>query len=257
MAGRNAASPLKKAGAAERLRMSEAWLIINCRNKLTAMTANAPEELRRIYETRFEKNQAYRRKIWSVLISEVFQPHVPVQGSVLDLGCGYGEFINQIKCARKIAMDLNPNAPRFLGEDVQFLEQDCSARWPCSDEELDVVFTSNFFEHLPSKESLKMTLDQAYRCLKPGGKLIAMGPNIRFLPGSYWDFWDHHLPLSDRSLAEGLQSCGFTVVECHDRFLPYTMVNQRAKPAWMVIAYLRLPVAWRFLGRQFLLIAQR
>jgi SAM-dependent methyltransferase len=221
------------------------------------MSANAPEELRRIYGARFEKNQNYRQKIWRVLAAEFFQRFVPEGGAVLDLGCGYGEFINHICCARKLAMDLNPDAPRFLNGDVLFLQQDCSTRWACAEAELDVVFSSNFFEHLPSKAALKRTLDEAFRCLKPAGKLIAMGPNIRFLPDLYWDFWDHHLPLSDRSLAEGLRNCGFKILENHDRFLPYTMVNQREKPIWMVSTYLTLPVLWKIFGKQFLVIAEK
>lgn len=147
------------------------------------------------------------------------------------------------------------DAPRFLAPDVRFLQQDCSARWQCEDASLDVVFTSNFFEHLPGKHALKLALEEAFRCLKPGGKLLALGPNIRFLPGEYWDFWDHHLALSDRSLAEGLESCGFVVAENHDRFLPYTMVNRREQPLLLLSLYLKLRPVWKFFGRQFLVVA--
>ena len=65
---------------------------------------------------------------------------------------------------------------------------------------LDLIFTSNFFEHLSSKKSLEDTINEAYRCLKPGGKLIALGPNISVLKGNCWTFWDHHIPISDQSL---------------------------------------------------------
>src|SRR5580698_3146904 len=120
------------------------------------MTANQPEELRRIYGARFEKNLNYRRRVWDVLVREFFQGYVSPAAAVLDLGCGYGEFINAIHCGQKLAMDLNPDAPRFLEADVRFLQQDCSARWQCTDGSLDAVFTSNFFEHLPSKSALKL-----------------------------------------------------------------------------------------------------
>ena len=219
------------------------------------MTANQPEELRRIYGARFEKTQHYRKRVWNVLAPEFFQRHMPAGATVLDLGCGYGEFINAIRCDRKLAMDLNPDAPKFLAEGVRFLQQDCSSRWECDDSSLDVVFSSNFFEHLPGKNALKLTLEEAFRCLKPGGKLIAMGPNIRFLAGIYWDFWDHHLALSDRSLAEGLENCGFTIRENHPKFLPYTMVNQREYPLVMLSLYLKLRPAWKIFGKQFLIVA--
>jgi SAM-dependent methyltransferase len=69
---------------------------------------------------------------------------------VLDLGCGYGEFINNVPAQRKFAMDLNPESRKHLGRDIEFFEQDCSAPWPLADDSLETVFTSNFFEHLPS-----------------------------------------------------------------------------------------------------------
>jgi len=221
------------------------------------MSANQPEELRRIYGARFEKNLSYRKKVWGVLVPQFFQKYVAPSATVLDLGCGYGEFINTVQCGRKLAMDLNPDAPRFLAPGVQFLQQDCSTRWQCADQSLDVVFTSNFFEHLPSKNALKLTLEEAHRCLKPGGKLIALGPNIRFLADQYWDFWDHHLALSDRSLAEGLENCGFGLLENHAQFLPYTMVNSREYPLAAISLYLKLRPAWKIFGRQFLLVAQK
>ncbi len=59
-----------------------------------------------------------------------------------------------------------------------------------ADDSLNVVFTSNFFEHLHTKRELRETLMQARRCLRPGGGIIALGPNIRYLPGKYWDFYD-------------------------------------------------------------------
>ena len=35
--------------------------------------------------------------------------------------------------------------------------------------------------------------------------MIALGPNIKYLPGSYWDFWDHFLCLTEMSLGEALE----------------------------------------------------
>src|ERR1043165_5219610 len=127
-------------------------------------------------------------------------------------------------------MDLNPASAQHLASGVNLLRQDCSDQWQLPDESLDTVFTSNFFEHLPDKAALGRTLQQVRRCLKTGGKLIAMGPNIKYLPGAYWDFWDHYLPLTETSLGEGLSTNGFVVEQSHPRFLPYTMVNSRQYP---------------------------
>jgi predicted SAM-dependent methyltransferase len=69
----------------------------------------------------------------------------------------------------KFAMDLNPDSENHAVPEVTLLRQDCSATWRLPDESLDVVFSSNFFEHLPSKEALESTFFEAYRTLKPGG----------------------------------------------------------------------------------------
>ncbi len=215
------------------------------------------EELSRIYRRRFADTAAYRKKVWSVLTAKFFPTWVNPDHDVLDLGCGYGEFINQIRCGRKWAMDLNPDARGHLDGDIAFLEQDCSQRWELDDESLDAVFTSNFFEHLPDKACLTRTLAQALRCLRPGGRLIAVGPNIKVLPGLYWDFFDHHTILTETSLGEALEISGFSVERAEARFLPYTMVGAREVPLSLVSLYLKLPWAWRFLGKQFLVIARK
>jgi SAM-dependent methyltransferase len=221
------------------------------------MSANTPADLKRIYEARFEKSLPYRKRIWSVLVDEVFQKYVAPSDAVLDLGCGYGEFINQVQCGRKFAMDLNPSAPRYLDKSVIFLEQDCSTKWKVDDGALNLVFTSNFFEHLPDKAALGRTMDEAYRCLAAGGRLIALGPNIKYLPGKYWDFWDHYLPLTEISLQEGLATRGFIIEHSLARFLPYTAVGGPEYPSLFLRLYLKLSPVWRLFGKQFLVVARK
>lgn len=216
-----------------------------------------PRELQSIYEHRFTAMLQYRNEVWRILAGEFFQRYVRPDATVLDLGCGYGEFINHIACARKLGMDLNPRSPEFLAKDVRFLQQDCSTRWDLPDASLDVVFTSNFFEHLPDKLALRNTLQEAHRCLKPGGRIIALGPNIKYVQGAYWDFWDHFLCLTEMSLGEGLENNGYRVVESHARFLPYSMVNAPRYSVAFVRLYLALPFAWRLFGKQFLVVAER
>lgn len=215
------------------------------------------QDLEEEYRLRFAQMAGYRDRVWRVLTREFFQAYVPEDGAVLDLGCGWGEFINNIQAGTKYGMDLNPESERRLSPNVAFLKQDCSITWQVPDSTLDAVFTSNFFEHLPTKESLRDTLLQARRCLKPGGTLICLGPNIKYLPGAYWDFWDHYLPLTELSLGEVLSLTGFQVVARTARFLPYSMSQGFAPPVFFVGMYLRLPFLWRLLGKQFLVVAQR
>jgi len=154
-------------------------------------------------------------------------------------------------------MDLNPDSLQHAAADVTILQQDCSQPWKIGASTLDLVFTSNFFEHLPTKTHLEKTLEQAFLALRRNGILIALGPNIRCIPGTYWDFHDHHIALSDRSLAEALTKVGFVLQRVTPRFLPYTMSNNKTYPMWMLRLYLMLPLAWRIFGKQFLVIARK
>lgn len=220
---------------------------------MTELPHNA-QELSRIYRARFDGRAPYRLAVWRILLAHVFNRWIRPEYRILDLGAGQGEFINQVPAKRKVAMDLNPEARAVLAPDVEFLEQDCSAPWAVGPGELDLVFTSNFFEHLPDKPALRRTLDEAFRALRPGGRLIALGPNIRLIPGAYWDFWDHYLPLTERSLAELGRLVGFEVEQAVAATLPYSMSQGFSPPLWAVRLYCRLPILWPIFGKQFLVV---
>ena len=213
--------------------------------------------IREEYRRRFGQNPDYRQQVWKILVDNFFQNLVGQDKVVLDLGTGWGEFINHVKAQEKWAMDMNPDSASKLAEEVKCVEQDCSKAWQVPTDQLDVVFTSNFLEHLPSKDHLRLCLLETYRCLKPGGKIICLGPNIRYTGGQYWDFLDHHLPLTELSLVEMLEIIGFKKSLSLARFLPYTMARKKNPPLGLVKLYLKIPLAWTILGKQFLVVATK
>lgn len=215
------------------------------------------DKLEVIYEKRFAGSEEQRSKVWRVLTASFFQGWVQPTDAVLDVGAGYCEFINNIQAKRKCALDLNPATPLRAAADVEVLRQDVTAPWSVAQSSMDVVFSSNFFEHLPTKAALQHCLREIQRVLRPGGRLLAMGPNIRFCYDVYWDFFDHFLPLSDRSLAEALEITGMKVERVVPRFLPFTMKGTKPPPALLIRWYLQLPVFWRLLGKQFLIVARK
>jgi len=215
------------------------------------------QELSKIYQNRFQGKTTYREQVWKILCHDFFQSKVNRNGSILDLGSGYGEFIRNIQCRQKLAMDLNPESEDFCGEDCRFIHQDCSQHWEIAQDSLSRVFSSNFLEHLPDKEAVKDTLLQAKHCLRSRGKLILMGPNISQVGGKYWDFWDHFTPLSKKSLKEVLTNLGFEIECSYEKFLPYTMEGKAKCPGLLIALYLRNPTLWRIFGGQFLIIAKK
>lgn len=221
------------------------------------MATETPHDLRTIYQQRFAQTAAYRARVWSILAPHLARHHPAPAQSILDLGCGYGEWINSLDAPQLHAMDLNPDAGARLKTGVTFHEQDCTAAWPFPPGSLDLVVTSNFFEHLPTKSALRATLACAREALRPGGRIVALGPNIRHLGGRYWDFFDHHIALSDASLAEAFQIEGFRPRVILPRFLPFTLVGAPRYPLAFLRAYLAAPILWRFFGHQFLLVAEK
>ncbi len=221
------------------------------------MNQETGSELAVEYRLRFAQHADYRRKVWQELYRVYFHQFIRKEDTVLDLGCGWGEFINVAQANKKYGMDLNPESAKILNPDITFLHQDCSTPWPIPANSLDVVFTSNFFEHLPSKQHLNATVKEAWRSLKPGGVLICIGPNIRYLYNDYWDFFDHYLPLSDRAMQELMRMTGFSRVKVIRKFLPYTMSRGWQPPLFVVRAYASLPWLWPIFGKQFLVVATK
>ena len=220
-------------------------------------TPHSPSELQKLYENRFSGRGAYRDRVWKVLVDDFFSRWLPPCGMVLDLGCGHCEFINNVRSTERLGMDLNPDSIQHAAPGVQILAQSCSQPWSIADNSLDVVFTSNFFEHLYTKRDLRDTLMEARRCLRPRGRIIALGPNIRYLSGEYWDFFDNYLAVTELSLGEVLTEIGFTVENQIPRFLPYTMSRGRQSPLWMLRLYLKMRFAWPLFGKQFLVVARK
>lgn len=217
------------------------------------------EAVDRLYRARFSGEDLKRRdRLWAVLCSSFLQRYVRPTDCVLDLACGYGEFIRHIRAPRKLAVDLNPDSRAALTRhNVEFHQTASDKLAGIADSSVDVCFTSNFFEHLPTKKAMDDTLLEVRRVLRPGGLFIALQPNVKYLAAAYWDFYDHVLPLSHLSTQEAFVKAGFEVDQLIPRFLPFTTKSRLPQHPWLVRLYLQVPIAWRVLGRQFLIVGRK
>src|SRR5258705_5832292 len=113
------------------------------------------DDLQKLYRIRFsDADRGRKDAIWKALCEGFFQRYVRPDDTVLDIACGYGEFPRHIRARRKIAVDLNPDAARFLPPGAQFHLASAEKLPMIADASVDVCFSSNFLEHLPSKEVL-------------------------------------------------------------------------------------------------------
>ncbi len=212
-------------------------------------------ELEAIYKRRFNSTLSFRKAMWQVLCQNFFQRFVPAQSTVLEIAAGYCEFINNIQAAQKLAVDLNPSTLEYANSDVKVVTTSSTNLTVIEPNSIDLVFTSNFFEHL-TKPDIVLTIQEIGKVLKPNGTFLILQPNIRYCYRQYWQFFDHITPLDDQSLAEVLETNGFKVTYKLVRFLPYTTQSRLPNSLALLKLYLKIPLAWRIFGQQTFMVAQ-
>jgi ubiquinone/menaquinone biosynthesis C-methylase UbiE len=217
------------------------------------MTAES-EDLQALYAHRFNAESEQRQDIWEVLCADFFQKWVPADATVLDIAAGHCEFVNNIQAGRRIAVDLNPDVAVRAAAGVESHVARSDELTMIDDRSVDVVFISNFFEHIP-RETILSTLVEVRRVLRPGGRFLLLQPNVRFCARDYWQFFDHITPVDDRALAEAYAAVGLDIVHTIPRFLPYSTKSRLPSTPGLVRLYLKVPLAWRILGAQTFLVA--
>ena len=227
------------------------------------MQPHAPTELE-IYRHRFSDSEIeVREAVWKILCSDFLQAFVSETDTVIEVGAGDGLFIRNIHAGRRIAVDVAAHAQLHGTSDVEvhlLPATDLASRFR---NQADVIFMSNFLEHLPDKRAVLSVLEQCRFCLKPAGRLLVLQPNIRYVGAAHWDYIDHHVARTERSLVEALELNGFEVKRLIRRFLPYTVKSRVGRlanllrPALLIRAYLKLPFLWRVFGGQTFVEAQR
>jgi SAM-dependent methyltransferase len=216
-----------------------------------------------IYTSRFSaKEEEVRNTTWNVLVRDFFQPLIGSDKVIVDLGAGDGLFITKIQGKRRIAVDLSPHVNKLTKEGIQVLQVPGTSFANQLPEQADVVFMSNFLEHMPTKMVLLQVLEECKRALKPGGKAIILQPNVRYAKAQYWDYIDHHIALTEHSLKEALEISGFTVEKLIPQFLPYTAkssvgaISGLLPTDVLVRTYLKLPILWKVFGAQTLAVGR-
>lgn len=217
----------------------------------------APGHLDEVYAERFSDAEAAAKDgLWREVVRYLGR-WIPADGAVLDLACDRGHFIRHVVARERWATDLR-DMSADIGSGIRFVQADgLKLLDHLPRDYFDVVFMSNYLEHLPSAEAVTTQLTVAGQLLRPGGRVIILQPNIRLTGGAYWDFIDHKVPLTDRSLREAADLAGLRTERVIVRFLPYTTKGRLGVRPWLVRAYLALPLAWRLLGQQTLFIGQR
>lgn len=207
-----------------------------------------------MYRQRFD-DVGMRNELWKILTENFFQKYVDKDDIILDIPCGYSEFVNTIKCKKRYAADINPDAKQYVDGNVEFL-LDNSTKISLKNDTIDKIFVSNFFEHL-NHDDIEKTILEFKRVLKPGGKILILQPNVRFANKDYWMFFDHITPIDDRALEEVFTLNGFSLSKRILKFMPYTTKSRYPAKALLVKIYLRIPLLWNIMGKQTFMIFEK
>lgn len=216
-----------------------------------------PIVLKEVYGLRFDAaDEAGKESIWSELC-KYLQRYVKPGARVVDVACDVGYFIRNIKAGERWATDIR-DVKAALPADVRFVNSDgLDLAKVMPNDYFDLVFFSNYLEHLPSTEAVLQQLRVAFALLQAGGRLLIMQPNIRLIGGAYWDFIDHQTALTERSLAEASRMAGFQTRQVITRFMPYTTKSRFPQHPLLVRAYLNFPPAWLLIGKQTLYLGEK
>ena len=209
----------------------------------------------RMYAYRFRHvNQAGRQAVWRE-IARYAHDRMGKPERVLDPAAGRGEFITAVPAAERWGVDLvGHGVPESAG--VKMIISDIMDAGLPKDY-FDGVFMSNFLEHLPDQNAVAAVLAKLNDAMEPGGRIAVVGPNFRYCAREYFDCADHTVILSHVAVAEHLYAAGFEITTVSPRFLPFSFRGLLPPSPLLTRLYLHTPLAWRVLGKQFLVLGRK
>jgi 2-polyprenyl-3-methyl-5-hydroxy-6-metoxy-1,4-benzoquinol methylase len=150
-----------------------------------------------------------------------FAKYYKVKDKVLDVGCGFGIFLNVLKKKGVDAIGLDIDTPSLEIAREEGLKvyrgrvPDCLHHW--ADGYFDGIVSFHVIEHMYNNDLLKF-LSLAYKKIKTGGYFILETPNIEMLgilKQSFYRDITHIRPIHRETIEFLLRSIGFDIIEHH------------------------------------------
>jgi SAM-dependent methyltransferase len=181
-----------------------------------------------------------RAHVWCE-IARYVRRDVPDAKVAVELGPGYCDFINAFPAERKLAFDLNPEMRAYAAAEVDLRIEDASHLGDLAPGSVDLIFASNFLEHLEPSE-VEQLLSGARKALSERGRLILLQPNHRLCADHYFDDPTHKTIFDDRNIGDWLTRCGLRPHRIVPGLLPFSMKSRLPKWPLLVRLYLNSPI---------------
>jgi hypothetical protein len=204
------------------------------------------------HETRLAHDPR-RKLLWLALWRHYFRGLIGPDDCVLDIGCGYGDFINAVEARKRIALDSWSDFPSYLQAGVEPIVGSAIDVGNLVKEPVDFAFASNLFEHL-TQTDLTTLLAGLRKILSPRGTLTVIQPNFRYAYMDYFDDYTHVAVYTDVGLCDLLRASGFDIIDVKPRFLPLSVKSRLPVRESLIRAYLASPI--KPMGKQMLIRAR-
>jgi SAM-dependent methyltransferase len=137
----------------------------------------------------------------------MFFDKLPKKGKILDIGCSIGHFIS-LDPGRVEGIEVDNSAieiGRSKGYNIKKVNLD-KEKIPYPKDYFSGIYCSHVIEHLDSPLNL---MEECYRVLKPGGKIILRTPNYPKYK-KFWADYTHKRPIIKETLKRLSEDVGFS-----------------------------------------------
>ena len=167
-----------------------------------------------------QRSKSALRRFFDLQAGTIWRDLAPAlseaSGTLLDVGCGAQPYRCLLPAdVQYIAIDI-ADAGEHFGYEATDTRYFSGEHWPVEDGSADLVLCSEVMEHVLDPS---VFLSEAYRCLRPGGKVLITVPfaaRWHFIPFDYWRY-------TPAGLKHLLTNANFGQVFIHARGNPLTV----------------------------------